>query len=65
MPQEEIDAIFTLIGEAPGSSNLPGQMPNRLSLIISIKNYTADTSTNVADPTLVLDPTITAGTVLF
>ena len=56
MPQEEIDAIFTLIGEAPGSSNLPGQMPNRLSLIISIKNYTADTSTNVADPTLVLDP---------
>ena len=56
LPQEEIDAIFTLIGEAPGSSNLPGQMPNRLSLIISIKNYTADTSTNVADPTLVLDP---------
>ena len=56
MPQEEIDAIFTLIGEAPGSSNFPGQMPNRLSLIISIKNYTADTSTNVADPTLVLDP---------
>tara|TARA_B100001287_G_scaffold97247_1_gene81724 strand:- start:1588 stop:6219 length:4632 start_codon:yes stop_codon:yes gene_type:complete len=56
LPQEEIDAIFTLIGEAPGSSNLPGQMPNRLSLIISIKNYTADTSANVVDPTLVLDP---------
>ncbi|MGB2120033.1 MAG: hypothetical protein ACPH17_00195 [Candidatus Poseidoniaceae archaeon] len=56
MPQEEIDAIFTLIGEAPGSSNFPGQMPNRLSLIISIKNYTADSSTNAADPTLVLDP---------
>lgn len=56
MPQEEINAIFTLIGEAPGSSNFPGQMPNRLSLIISIKNYTADTSTNVADQTLVLDP---------
>ena len=56
LPQEEIDAIFTLIGEAPGSTNLPGQMPNRLSLIISIKNYTADTSANVADPTLVFDP---------
>ncbi len=56
LPQEEIDAIFTLIGEAPGSSNLPGQMPNRLSLIISIKNYTADDSTNVADSTLLLDP---------
>ena len=56
LPQEEIDAIFTLIGEAPGSSNLPGQMPNRLSLIISIKNYTADDSTNVADSSLLLDP---------
>ena len=56
MPQEEIDAIFTLIGEAPGSTNFPGQMPNRLSLIISIKNYTADGSANVADPTLLFDP---------
>ena len=56
LPQEEIDAIFTLIGEAPGSSNFPGQMPNRLSLIISIKNYTADTSTNVADPTQIFNP---------
>ena len=56
MPQEEIDAIFTLIGEAPGSSNLPGQMPNRLSLIISIKNYTADNSANVADSSLLFDP---------
>ena len=56
LPQEEIDAIFTLIGEAPGSSNLPGQMPNRLSLIISIKNYTADNSANVADSSLLFDP---------
>jgi hypothetical protein len=56
LPQEEIDAIFTLIGEAPGSSNLPGQMPNRLSLIISIKNYSADNSANVADSSLLLDP---------
>ena len=31
-------------------------MPNRLSLIISIKNYTADNSANVADPNLVIDP---------
>lgn len=56
LPQEEIDAIFTLIGEAPGSSNLPGQMPNRLSLIISIKNYSADNSANVADSSLMFDP---------
>ena len=50
LPQEEIDAIFTLIGEAPGSTNFPGDMPNRLSLIISIKNYSADDSTNINDP---------------
>ena len=56
LPQEEIDAIFTLIGEAPGSANLPGDMPNRLSLIISIKNYTADTSVNVADSSLIFNP---------
>ena len=56
LPQEEIDAIFTLIGEAPGSSNFPGQMPNRLSLVISIKNYTADNSANVADSSLLFDP---------
>jgi hypothetical protein len=56
LPQEEIDAIFTLIGEAPGSSNFPGEMPNRLSLIISIKNYTADLTSNVGDTSLLLDP---------
>lgn len=56
LPQEEIDAIFTLIGEAPGSSNFPGEMPNRLSLIISIKNYTADLTSNVGDTSLILNP---------
>jgi len=56
LPQEEIDAIFTLIGEAPGSTNFPGDMPNRLSLIISIKNYTADNSVNSNDDSLVFNP---------
>jgi hypothetical protein len=56
LPQEEIDAIFTLIGEAPGSTNFPGEMPNRLSLIISIKNYTADNSVNADDGSLVFNP---------
>ncbi len=56
MSQEEINAIFTMIGEAPGSSNLPGEMPNRLSLIISIKNYTADDSVNINDDSLILNP---------
>ena len=56
LPQEEIDAIFTLIGEAPGSTNFPGDMPNRLSLIISIKNYSADNSANIDDDSLVFNP---------
>ncbi len=56
LPQEEIDAIFTLIGEAPGSTNFPGDMPNRLSLIISIKNYSADNSANIDDGSLVFNP---------
>lgn len=56
LPQEEIDAIFTLIGEAPGSTNFPGDMPNRLSLIISIKNYSADDSANIDDGSLVFNP---------
>ena len=33
---DEINAVFTMIGEAPGSANLPGDMPTRLSLIIVI-----------------------------
>ncbi len=56
LPQDEIDAIFTLIGEAPGSTNFPGEMPNRLSLIISIKNYTADNSVNTNDNGLIFNP---------
>ena len=56
LPAEEIEAIFTMIGEAPGSLNLPGQEPNRLSLIISIKNFTADNSANTPDGTLIMDP---------
>ena len=56
LPVEEIEAIFTMIGEAPGSMNLPGDMPNRLSLIISIKNFTEDDTANTADSTLIMDP---------
>jgi hypothetical protein len=56
LPTDEIEAIFTMIGEAPGSVNFPGQMPNRLSLIVSIKNFTADNSDNVNDNSLILNP---------
>ena len=56
MPQEEINSIFTMIGEAPGSVNLPGEVPSRLSLIIAIKNFSGDNTPNVDDPTLPVNP---------
>ena len=56
MPQDEINSIFTMIGEAPNSVNLPGEVPNRLSLIIAIKNFTGDNTQNVNDPTLPVNP---------
>ena len=57
MPQQEINSIFTMIGEAPNSVNLPGEIPNRLSLIIAIKNFSGDNSANINDPTLPINPT--------
>jgi hypothetical protein len=57
MPTEEINALFTMLGEAPGSSNFPGEIPNRLSWIIGIKNFTGDASGNIDDPTLPVNPT--------
>ena len=33
LPQEEINALFTMIGEAPGSINLPGDVPKSLVLV--------------------------------
>jgi hypothetical protein len=56
MPTEEIAAIFTMIGEAPGAEGFPGNLPERLSLIIAIKNFTGDSTTNVNDPTLPINP---------
>ena len=56
MPTEEIAAIFTMIGEAPGSEGFPGNLPERLSLIIAIKNFSGDSTTNVNDPTLPINP---------
>lgn len=56
MPAEEINSIFTMLGEAPGSSNLPGEVPSRLSWIIGIKNFTGDNTGNIDDPTLPINP---------
>ncbi|MBT4070144.1 MAG: hypothetical protein HOL72_00280 [Euryarchaeota archaeon] len=61
---DEIDAIFTMIGEAPGSANLPGDMPTRLSLIIAIKNFTDDKEDNVNDPTLPVNPSSPPNTLI-
>ena len=64
LPQEEINALFTMIGEAPGSINLPGDMPNRLSLFIGIKNFSGDATTNVNDPTLPINPATPPNTLI-
>ena len=61
---DEIDAIFSMIGEAPGSANLPGDMPTRLSLIIAIKNFTDDKDGNVNDPTLPVNPSSPPNTLI-
>ncbi|DAC16291.1 MAG TPA: hypothetical protein HA276_06120 [Candidatus Poseidoniaceae archaeon] len=64
LPEEEINALFTMIGEAPGSVNLPGDMPNRLSLFIGIKNFSGDATTNVNDPTLPINPATPPNTLI-
>lgn len=57
MPQDEINAIFTMLGAAPNSADLPGKVPDeRLSMIIAIKNFTRDNNDNVDDDTLPINP---------
>jgi hypothetical protein len=53
---DEINAIFTMIGEEPGSADLPGEIPSRLSMMIAIKNFSGDSTNNVNDPTLPVNP---------
>lgn len=53
---DEINAIFTMIGEAPGSADFPGDIPSRLSMMIAIKNFSGDNTNNVNDPTLPVNP---------
>lgn len=62
--EDEINAIFTMIGEAPGSANLPGEIPERLSFIVAIKNFTGDQTNNVNDPTLPVNPASPPNTLL-
>ena len=52
---EEIDRTFTMLG-SKSEPELPGSQPDRLGLIIAVKNFTRDTSQNVDDPTLPVNP---------
>jgi len=55
MNQLEINRIFTMLGsnKAP---ELPGQIPNRLGLIIALKNFSKDVTQNDNDPSLPVNP---------
>ncbi|MEC8107399.1 MAG: hypothetical protein VX115_06635, partial [Candidatus Thermoplasmatota archaeon] len=64
LPQEEINAIFTMIGEAPGSLNLPGDIPDRLSFILAIKNFSGDATANENDLTLPVNPAAPPATLI-
>ena len=64
LPQEEINAIFTMIGEAPGSANLPGDIPERLSFILAIKNFSGDVTANENDLTLPVNPAAPPSTLI-
>tara|TARA_B100000287_G_scaffold434916_1_gene500934 strand:+ start:197 stop:4561 length:4365 start_codon:yes stop_codon:yes gene_type:complete len=55
LESNEIDRIFRLLGSAD-ESVLPGKKPDELGLIIGIKNFTRDSSQNVDDPTLPINP---------
>ena len=63
-PPEEINAIITMIGEAPGSVNLPGDIPDRLSFIIAIKNFSGDVTANENDLTLPVNPAAPPSTLI-
>jgi len=52
----EIERVFRMLGSDGSQSQLPGQLPSRLGLIIGIKNFSRDNSENVDDPTLPVNP---------
>ena len=56
MEDDEINAIFTTIGEQPSSVDFAGNVPNRLGFIVAIKNFTGDSTANVNDATLPINP---------
>jgi hypothetical protein len=55
LSSDEIDRIFTMLG-SKSSPELPGGQPEKLGLIIAIKNFSRDSTQNVDDPTLPVNP---------
>ncbi len=55
LTDNQIERVFRLLGSSD-EPELPGSIPDRLGLIIGIKNFTRDSSQNVDDPTLPINP---------
>ncbi len=55
LTDNQIQRIFRMLGSAD-EPELPGSLPQRLGLIIGIKNFTRDNSQNVDDPSLPINP---------
>ena len=55
LSEEQIERVFRMLGSVD-QPELPGDIPERLGLIIGIKNFTRDSSQNVDDPTLPVNP---------
>ena len=55
LEQDEIERAFRMLGSTD-QPELPGDIPNELGLLIGIKNFTRDSSQNVDDPTLPINP---------
>ena len=55
LSSDEIDRVFTMLG-SKSSPELPGGQPEKLGMIIAIKNFSRDTTQNVDDPTLPINP---------
>ena len=55
LSEGQIERAFRMLGSVD-QPELPGDIPERLGLIIGIKNFTRDSSQNVDDPTLPVNP---------
>ena len=56
LSEDEIERVFRMVG-SESSPELPGQMPERVSMVLAIKNFSRDSTPNTADSTLPVDPT--------